>query len=87
MKFKKIRALRGNSIVIKTNEQFETVIKAELTSGFGVPIGRFQHDSETNSFVLSADSTARLTGTYKYQITVTKGTIVETILYGYISVM
>ncbi|EKD9324337.1 hypothetical protein OS347_000762 [Vibrio vulnificus] len=87
MSFKRLRTIRGSSLVIKTKEQFETVIKAEVTNGNGVPITRFEYNSERNEFVLNATSTTRLSGTYKYQISVTKGNVVETIQYGIIEIM
>lgn len=87
MKFKRLRVLRGNSLVIPVSDTFETVVKAEVTNGSGVPIGRFHYEQEKNEFVLPAQITTRLTGTYKYQINVTKCSNIETIQYGIIEIM
>ncbi|EHM6953380.1 hypothetical protein KGV31_002179 [Vibrio parahaemolyticus] len=87
MKFKRLRVIRGNSLVVPVKDQFETVLKAEITNGSGVPIGRFNHDTDKNEFILSPMITSRLTGTYKYSITVTKGNSIETIQYGIVEVM
>lgn len=88
MKFKRLRVLRGNSLVIPMVEQFETVIKAEITNGSGVPIGRMNFDSVKNEFIIPATSTARMTGnTYKYNITVTKGNETVTLQYGILDIL
>ncbi|EGR0697676.1 hypothetical protein EX461_18085 [Vibrio parahaemolyticus] len=87
MLFKRLRVLRGNSLVIPVSDNFETVVKAEITNGSGVPIGRMNYDQEKNTFILSSQITTRLTGHYKYHIVVTKGSVVETIQYGIIEVM
>ncbi|HHG3075770.1 TPA: hypothetical protein ACPVXB_001028 [Vibrio parahaemolyticus] len=87
MKFKRLRVIKGNSLTIPVKDVFETVIKAELTNGSGIPLSRFEYNTSNNSFSLPSAVTQRLSGTYKYQLTVTKGLDVETILYGIIEVL
>lgn len=87
MKFKRLRVLRGNTLVVPIKDNFETVVKAEITTGSGVPIGRFQHDTTTNEFILPSSTTNRLSGTYKYQLNVTQGQNTITLQYGIVEVM
>lgn len=82
MKFKRLRVLKGDSLVIPVgNDYMESVLYGTVTSGSGLPVGEmsFMFDK----LILDGNATVRLDGLYKYRIH--DGT--STVQYGYIEVL
>ncbi len=90
--FKRIRTIKGDtlSILITQPEGFRRIARAHVTKGSGSPVGRFAVSHGTVGGItatLLPDTTARMSGAYKYEIALETDKGVKTVQHGILEVM
>ncbi|MFL1802309.1 hypothetical protein ACJW8F_13090 [Plesiomonas shigelloides] len=84
--FKRIRVHAGDTLQIKLPvNDMGRVVRAQITKGSGTPIARFQQYEDV--FYVPAETTMRMSGTYKYEIAMTDGSVVRSVQYGILEVL
>jgi hypothetical protein len=90
--FKRIRTIKGDTLGISIiqPEGFRRMVRAQVTKGSGSPVGRFQSsfpDAGEILLTLSPDTTARMSGAYKYEIAIETAQGVKTVQHGILEVL
>lgn len=91
MKFKRIRGFKGTTIELSIpySIHIRRVSRAFIHNGNGIPIARFETVMDGNNLIcrLSPTASAKLGGTYKYEVIVDDVVGSTALQYGILEVM
>lgn len=90
--FKRIRVKAGDTLVVpvKANTNTARLVRGHITRGSGAPVARFQMnelDGANPSAMVGAETTSRMSGTYRYELAFNIDGVVKTVQYGILEVI